>query len=104
MDYLQLLLASLVILIVCLIVWFNNSMNRVKQPRILKYIALVAVAATVYFYTNLDRKHIDCIWGVTGGETVGGDFAGGDFAGGTTDDDDDDESLIVSLTNTPSSE
>ena len=98
MDYLQLLLASLVILIVCLIVWFNNSMNRVKQPRILKYIALVAVAATVYFYTNLDRKHIDCIWGVTGGETVGGDFAGGEV------DDDDDESLIVSLTNTPSSE
>jgi hypothetical protein len=96
MDYLQLLLASLVILIVCLIVWFNNSMNRVKQPRILKYIALVAVAATVYFYANLDRKHIDCIWGVAGGETTGGEIAGG-----TTGDDDDDESLIVRLTNTP---
>jgi hypothetical protein len=67
MDNLQLLLASLLILIICLIVWLNNSINYVKQPRLIKWIALVAMLSTIYFYTKLEKNDIDSILQVSGG-------------------------------------
>lgn len=69
MDSLQLLLGSMLILIVCLIVWFNNSINRVRHHSLLKYVGIFAALSTLYFYTQLEKQHVDCIWGVAGGLT-----------------------------------
>lgn len=84
MDSLQLLLASLLILIICLIVWLNNAINYVKQPRLIKWVALFAMFSTIYFYSRLEKNDINSILQISGGSL-----------------DDEKESLIIDLDRTP---
>ena len=72
MDKVQLLLASLIVLVICLVIYVNNSMNGVTQPMLLKVVAGVAVVATAYLYSQLNKSDVDDIWRVAGGTVDGG--------------------------------
>lgn len=71
MDKVQLLLASIVVLVICLVIYLNNSMNGNVQPMTLKVVAAVAGVSTLFLYSKLDKSDLDCIWKVAGGNSEG---------------------------------
>lgn len=67
MDKLQLFLASFVVLIICLVIYVNNSINGNPQSDYLYTGGVVSAIASAYFYNNLNTVDKDCIWRVAGG-------------------------------------
>jgi len=100
MDNAQLLMAALIVLIICLVVWFTswnnyNNTKPVKNPadasddqdnqayydanygrtaNIAKVVGLIAAVFAGYLYYNMGSYEASCIWG--------------GFSGGVKDDDD----------------
>ncbi len=67
MDNTQVLMAMLIVLIITLVVYFNNIMKGDRQPNLLKYTILFSAASVAYLYTQMPASQFDCIWGVSGG-------------------------------------
>lgn len=76
MDNLQLLLASLILLVICLVIYFNNIANSNKQTMLLKVAVVIAFVASGYLYSRLTTEDLNTIWPVSGGEVndTGSDF------------------------------
>jgi hypothetical protein len=104
MECTQLLIASLIVLVICLVVWFLNNSKGEEQPVLLQVAGVASLLSTLYFYSKLEKHETDCLWGIVGGN--GGAYGGAyesdaSNAFGGAYDDDDDESLIVALKRTP---
>jgi hypothetical protein len=67
MDKLQILLASLIVLVICVVIFFNNLINDNPQSDLLKIVGGVSLVASIYFYSCLDKNDVDCIWKIAGG-------------------------------------
>ena len=104
MECTQLLIASLIVLVICLVVWFLNNSKGEEQPVLLQVVGVASLISTLYFYSKLEKHETDCLWGIVGGnggayESDDSNAFGGAFGGAFGDDDN--ESLIVTLKRTP---
>ena len=89
MDNVQLLMASLLVLIICLVVWFTtwndyNNTKPVQNPQdasddqdnnayyaakycrksnIVKVVGAIAALSAIYFYSNISSSDAHYIWG-----------------------------------------
>jgi hypothetical protein len=76
MESIQLLFGSLLICLLCLVMFFSNSMFARQQLWLIKIIGALSAVVVVYSYSQLEDKELDCIWGVRGG--ISGGISGGD--------------------------
>jgi hypothetical protein len=77
MDKIDLVIANLIVLVLCLVIYLNNALNNIRQPVILKIVFIVSLCANIYLFNSLDKTESDCIWGI-GGSVEGGDINGGE--------------------------
>jgi len=75
MDKAQLLMVALIVLIICLVVWFTtwnintskeepvNTNPNSRTANIAKVVGLIAAVSAGYLYYSMDSYEASCIWG-----------------------------------------